>query len=253
MLKRNIMISLIIIIFTIIIGQFLKRGILDYGILAINSTDDMKKIEFEFEAVLNEHDCDSFNYYKDDYVKELDDAEYIAIVKPTGKVEQRNGLLRQEVTVKKIIRGSNSLQGDTIFLQGTDGISFYFKSIVKETDNLNAQIEPKNIMTNDENITDINNIYFIGIRNVMEADSEYVAFLNYREENANKNLKQNKFYDIYGSFGYLKLNVEDNNDVIELNKKYKLSELKNNEFFSSSTDTLEAIYIIKKLILEKYE
>lgn len=242
MLKKYIVLSVTAIILTMFAGQFLKQGIIDAQVLKINTIDDINNMTFQFDVIFDEFHCDGFKKYKNSYIEELKDVAVVGIVEPTGNVEQRYYLLRQEVTVKKIIKGDPNLEGKTIFLQESDGVT-YLKGTKVIT---NSEDAPPTI-----NIThESGNLNFVGIRNIMQKENQYLVFLNYRK--SNEKLEKNPLYDIYGYFGYLKLNVDDYDGLAELGRTYKLSDLKNYEFFSSSANTLKELYDIKKIVLEKY-
>jgi len=54
-----------------------------------------------------------------------DRAEIIAVVSPTGRIEQYHWLLRQEVVINKVVRGDKSLEGMTAKLDVSNGLVYY--------------------------------------------------------------------------------------------------------------------------------
>lgn len=235
MIKKNLLATVLVTIFIICLGQFLKGFIEDYGIMDMCTISDMEEITFEFESVFNEEHEEGFQKYHEEYVSEALAEEFIAIVSPTGNITQRDGTLKQEVEVIDMLKGDSELEGETIMLQDFSGIQHYFSTRLDEND------EEYTVYTD-------NNLYYIGVANIMRPENTYVAF--FRNEQLN-DLYISDLYELNGIFAYFKLDTADNLNTVTPQQKYTLNELKEFEYFSSSKETLQSIYSIKKDILEQ--
>lgn len=236
MIKKNLIVTALFIALFVVLGQYLKRSILDYDILKMRSLQDMQKITFEFDSVLAEDSAAGFSEYASDYVAEALQEEFIAVVRPTGAIIQKNGNLRQEVQIFDMLRGDPCLKGEIIDLQN-DGGGIQHSILTKLDEN-----------EEEYKIYSRNNIYYIGVKNVMRPEHTYVAFFHNWQSG---DIYISDLYSLNGIFSYFKLNANDSLDTVQLNKEYTLKDIRDYEFLSSSKKTLQTMYKIKHDILNE--
>jgi len=151
MFRRNAIISVVIIILTVILGQIAKANLLvDNKILKIKTVDELNKLVFQFDLSLDD-------YIYPNYYTPENRAEIIAVVSPTGRIE----LLRQEVVINKVVRGDKSLEGMTAKLDVSNGLVYY------NIDEKRDPFDPRGF-----------NLYYTNTVNIMQPGNEYLAFFN---------------------------------------------------------------------------
>lgn len=228
MKKRNICLSILLVIFIGIIGQIGKNTFIDAGILDAKRIENLENLAFHFDGIFTEDDYYNTKTYKDEYISPLDNADFIAIVKPTGNIILNSFDLRQEVTIQKIQKGNKKLEGTTVYLQVNNGISYDFQEDNKQKAIYNSSF------------------------NVMQQDYEYLAFFNHIK--LEDYLKDYPMYKIVNPFfGYLQLNTTPFNGTIpNTENPYYLKDLTEYEFFTDSENMLALLYEIKQEILDRY-
>jgi len=118
------------------------------------------KLVFQFDLSLDDYIYP--NYYTPEKALEVNDrAEIIAVVSPTGRIEQYHWLLRQEVVINKVVRGDKSLEGMTAKLDVSNGLVYY------NIDEKRDPFDPRGF-----------NLYYTNTVNIMQPGNEYLAFFN---------------------------------------------------------------------------
>lgn len=236
MFRRNTIAFILVTLIVFMVGQFVKsKTLVDCGILEINNVQEYNKKEFQFDTIFNETDTDGFIKYKTEYVDDLQNADLIAIVKPTGNVKQYYAYLNQEVVIDTIIKGDKSLEGiKTNIARDGGGYSYYYLM-----DEMNGKQRG-------------NNLYYMSVSNIMQPDNEYLVFFN--RILLDKYVDKNSLFNLHPVlFNCIKLNSEENDYIIaDITNEYKLEDLLEYEFFCTSKECLKAMYDIKREILNKY-
>ncbi len=234
MFKKNAIAFTLVTLIVFAFGQVVKsNNFVDCGILDINNIAEYNRKEFQFDTIFNKTDTAGFVKYKTEYVDDLQNAEIIAIVKPTGNIEQYYCNLWQEVVIDRIIKGDKSLEGITTRLADTGGYSYY------HIGEINGKARG-------------NNLYYVDVRNIMQPDNEYLVFFD--RILFDKYVDKNSLFNLHPTlFNYIKLNSVENDYIIsDVAAKYYLEDLLEYEFFCTSKECLEAMYEIKKEIIKKY-
>ncbi|ABN53491.1 MAG TPA: hypothetical protein DEF39_10300 [Hungateiclostridium thermocellum] len=235
MFRRNAIISVVIIILTVILGQIAKANLLvDNKILKIKTVDELNKLVFQFDLSLDDYIYP--NYYTPEKALEVNDrAEIIAVVSPTGRIEQYHWLLRQEVVINKVVRGDKSLEGMTAKLDVSNGLVYY------NIDEKRDPFDPRGF-----------NLYYTNTVNIMQPGNEYLAFFNrmplqdYAEDDI-------IFNCISTEYSYFNLSLPENDLLItDATANYKLEDLKEYEYFTGSKRMLDLWYDVKEAAVKKY-
>ena len=149
-MKKYLIAVCVLVLISGICGFVTKKNFTDAGILSMRTIEEAENIPFRFYTIFDESSSQGFTDYEDSYVEDCEQSEYIAIVMPTGLIVENVGKLSQEAEVQKVSKGSRELEGKKIYLSSTSGL---------------AQIEEDN-----------NQIYYIGIKNLMQKGDRYLAF-----------------------------------------------------------------------------
>lgn len=234
MIKRNIIISIIILLMVIITGQGYVHKFSKDNLKDIVTAEQRQKMEVCFRSLIKETDLELLENYRDSDVENTGkDSECIAVLQPTGKISMTSTCSLCEAEVIQIIKGKELLkEGDTI--QIMEGI------------------QP--VETGKEDCP----YALYAVENFMQKDVQYlVCFDSYKQVIGTKNYEKYQLpFDHYfqisgGWFTCLNLNQTENLTTVEEQKTYSYHELETIEFFTTSRKTLKALYKTKKQIIQK--
>lgn len=209
-----------------IFGQVIRANMKKCGIEKIRTIEELDQMEIALGSILKEETDYSFIDYQEDYVNDFDMASIIAVVEPTGNILPYYYTWKQEVIVKKIVKGDPSLINQTI--QICDPSKVAVNKIVMDR------------------------VAYHDIVNIMRPNNQYLAFFNPLELNDYLDETLYRYANTY--FSYFNLNAENKIpefNLKEIDKKY-LNEIKDVEFMTSSTTTYANLIQIKEKVVSKY-
>lgn len=153
---------------------------------------------------------------------DLDASDIIAIVSPTGNIDQTEGSVGQEIIIKKII------QGDTYITIGQEAYVYQYFGLQA----VDGHME------------------FLNTLNLMYPDNDYLIFMDSSPLNS---YQEKKAYILKSEIlGYIKTN---HTDTPTLDKNYKgisFSDLTNYEFFSTSEVVAQRLNEVRVNLLKLY-
>lgn len=217
---------LMLILYAIIRGIVFRVRVPDCGVSRISNIGDVEEQDVILNYALNKDNEagmvgeSAFCIGDDKYG--VESANIIAVVTPTGNLNQTEASLGQEFTVKKVIRGDDKISvGQTSYVYQYFG----FQS-------LDGHIE------------------FLNTLNLMNPNSDYLIFMD--DSPLNEYQKESVYVLKSDEFGYIKTEQQDTVTLDENYKKYKFSDLKEYEFFSTSESITEVLNAARKELIEKY-
>lgn len=154
---------------------------------------------------------------------ELPESQFIIRAKSLGQIEYRFKIKKQLVEVLEVYKGDELKAGDVIWVTSL-GSRFFFQDMTAN----------------------------MGFVNVMEPNQEYLIFLEEKLESMNKNEV------VYGVPGFIISPIFSYNDydhkIISVSDGVSVpyKEVKDNEFFVSSEEALQALMNLKHDLLQLY-
>lgn len=226
--KRDIpyiIIAVFLILVSVIAGIVFRFRTSNCGIADISNINDIQK----GTVILNYawEDADTFDLMEGgfellDSRYNIDSASVIAVVSPTGNLDQSEGSIGQEFIVKKVIRGSDSISiDDCCYVYQYFG--FY---------PIDGTIE------------------FMNTLNLMNVNSEYLIFMDESPLNPYQSVATFILHSEY--FGYVKIGEQDTKTLDRDYRSYDFLELSDYEFFSTSELVTEELNRARFDILNEY-
>lgn len=225
MLKRNLLLVAVTIAIITVLGQAWKGNFVDLGMNEINSLDDLRGRPFYFESI--DSDTEYYREYRQMYMDQYENCDCIMIASPTGGYQMGTSSGIQEVQVERVLRGDQSLKGNTAWIDGMPGLAYY----------------------EDEDKTRID-----ALLNYMQEGNEYLIFCEpYISDEGEVIEMEEEYYHTDCFFGYLNITKrKDTGVILDINKSYTYEELEGYEFFGGCQSVLDVKREIKDALLEKY-
>lgn len=158
--------------------------------------------------------------------EDLPNANIILKVKAEGEVENMFKLYKQRVVVEEVYNGDDIKKGDMIFIRAGQW-RYYF-------DDMSANM---------------------GFINLLEKDNEYLIFI--KEKVNSLDINDNNTYCLVDTIIAPVFNYEDKENVIVKNSKdncyVSYSEVRKNEFFVNSQDSLNKLEEFKHKLIKDYD
>lgn len=220
-----LVVPLVMILATILVGVNFRFKVPDCGITSLRCIEDLQNHNIKLNYAWNLQDesgiiNSSFGNSLDKY--SVDSADIIAVVAPTGNIDQTEGSLGQEFIVKKIIRGDNFISnGQTSYVYQYFG----FRAVDQH-------------------------IEFLNTLNIMYPGNDYLIFM----DSSPLNIYSSEMVYVLKSeyFGYVKIDHLPTPSLKGDYKEYEFSELKAYEFFSTSNRISETLNHARVELLNKY-
>lgn len=212
------LISLGLIICAVAFGIYFRFNVPDAGMADIKTVDDA----LGSSAVLYyAADYGSAPYTYDD-PEEFENTNIIAIVEPTGNINQTNQSLGLEVTVKELIKAEDKIsEGTTVWIYQYDGFTVY------------------------EDV-----LYYTTDINLMYPGNEYLIFLYASPLNEYQNI--DVFLMSNETYGYIRIGEQDTKAVGEDYENLLFGDMKEYDFFCVSDSDAEEMNRSREEILDKY-
>jgi len=239
-IKYIIIINIIILIAAFSYGFYIRSTLTDhtYELSKIDSVSKADELHVFLPKILYDDtkmgraNVDQAQY-KDDYVKDTKEYEYIAVVRPTEKITVNNDeTLENNVKIIKIVKGEKELENKTIDIRSYNTFTY-------------GKIDPS-----DEATIDTRAILFSGEGSLMRKENKYLIFFN--------KIKDKTFGDYYmydGGICPINLTQKRNNKLVKYDNSdeiVRLGDYKDCEFFSEAMIALTPMYEIKEAILKEY-
>lgn len=219
---------------TLIFGIVFRFQLKDYGIAGMKTMEDIPD-GVRLSYVYGMQPKDEEIYTEEELGRNtgwrgMDTAPVIAIVTPTGAIEQSVGSFGQEIKVRKVLRGEESLsEGEKVYFYKPEGFSY------KEYEEYEHR-DPT--------------LQFEDFTNIMQEGYEYLIFME--ESSLNSYQKTKAFCDIPGTFDYIRTDGTKTKTLDEDYQSYDFKDLKEYEFFSISDKITDTLNSVKQEILEEY-
>ena len=213
------------ILATISAGVKFNFRVLDCGVASISCIEDIQNRNIKLNYAWNVQDESgmtktSFGEGEDTYGVNL--ANVIAIIEPTGNINQTEGSLGQEFIVKRIIRGDGLISvGQTSYVY-----QYFGFRVIEE------------------------HIEFLNTLNIMYPGNDYLIFMDSSPLNAFQSDPQYILKSEY--FGYVKVDHFPTPSLRKNYESYEFSELKEYEFFSTSDYISDTLNEVRVELLNKY-
>lgn len=226
MRKRGLFFRISVLLLTavmLVAGIAFRAFVPDCGISAVHSLSDLEDLSITLDYAWEENasDCFDFPMSSEDPFG-VDSAEIIAVVSPTGNIQQTEGSIGQEFVVKMVVRGDGLVSKDTV---GTVYQSFGFRG-------------------------ESGSIEFINTLNLMYPENEYLIFMD--TSPLNEYLDEPVYILHSDDFGYIKLNTAPTETLPDDYQNLDFSSLQNYEFFSVSEEVTTALNHARKEIQNAY-
>lgn len=214
----------LLVLTALIFGIQFRLTVPNCGVADISKIQDIKPntvtLYYAWEDSTEETDMFSFGTADDKYG--VASADIIAVVTPTGNIQQSETSLGQEFVVKDL-------------LLGDDFISVGEKAFVYQLFGLQAKD---------------GKIEFTHTLNFMKPENDYLIFMNYSPLNE---VQKTPAYLLTSEYlGYVRIGGEPTKTLDKDYKKYDFTELSDYEFFSASEQTTEVLNALRAEMLEKY-
>jgi hypothetical protein len=223
-----IFVQILIICVALVFGQVIKANMNKCGIEKVRTIMELDQMEIALGSIFADEaeDSQSFIDYAQQYVTHVEDAAIIAVIEPTGNIRPYYYSWKDEVVVKKVIRGDASLVNKKINIYDTSQVAV------------------------DKNFNE--NVAYYDVVNIMRPGNQYLAFFDPVELHPYMDEVNYRFSEAY--FAYLKLeSVKDGLDLDLQNIESKhLNEISDVEFLTSSNKTYQSMVKIKEAIIQKY-
>lgn len=218
-------VALVLVLIAVVSGIQFRFRIPNCGIADLSSVADIQigTVCLNYASGANGEQITVTDFGTADDPYGVDTAEVIAIVSPTGKIQQSEGSIGQEFVIKERVKGNEIASvGETGYVYRTFG--FY-------------EIEGK--------------IEYMNTLNLMNPDSDYLIFMDVSPLNP---YTKESVYLLHSSrFGYIKIGTQDTKTLDRNYRSYDFLELKDYEFFSVSESITEVLNQVRKEILLFYE
>lgn len=221
------LLCILVVCVTAAAGYVLRSRIHDSGLASINHVEDLEnrdiRIEYAFGKDVEE------NFTIDDFPGGRADpdfistADVIAIVTPTGVIDQSYGSLGQEILVKQVIQGDDYAEvGRKSRVYGGEGF-----------------------------FLDGGKIKYINTLNLMYPGNDYLIFM---DRTPLYEYEVEPTYTLKSwTFGYIKVNAGQRNSLPDEDySRFAFSELKEYEFFSVSDKITNMLDDCMNEIVERY-
>lgn len=189
-MKKCVAVFICLVIVSGVIGMIGKQHISDCGIVSAETIRDIKEMQCYLEVIDSESQMERYKTMlkedSEEFQEQLDtleEAEYIAIVVPTGKVKLYETEVIQEVKVQEVKKGNTDLTGKTIKIEDL-GVGF--------------RLDKKKIT--------VPNCY--SIQNIMQKNTKYLCFFNGIPLNQKNKIEQ---YGLISTGEFYCLNLEHTN------------------------------------------
>lgn len=174
-------------------------------------------------------DTEYYREYRQMYMDQYENCDCIMIASPTGGYQMGTSSGIQEVQIERVLRGDQSLKGDTAWIDGMPGLAYY----------------------EDEDKTRID-----ALLNYMQEGNEYLIFcepyISISDEGEVIEMEE-EYYHTDCFFGYLNITKrKDTGVILDINKSYTYEELEGYEFFGGCQSVLDVKQEIKDALLEEY-
>ncbi len=215
----------LLIITTVVIGIIFRINTPNCGISDMKSIADIQPGTIILNYAWNKSEERRFtsaglNEGNDKYG--VDEAQVIAVVSPTGSLDQTESSIGQEFVVKEILKGNEIADiGETAYIYQNFG--FY-------------PIEGK--------------IEYMNIINLMYTGNDYLLFVN--PSPLNEYLEENVYLLQSEDFGYIKIGPQETQTLDSNFRNYDFTELQDYEFFSITDTVTEALNNARAELLDKY-
>jgi hypothetical protein len=234
-MKKFIILQILIVGLSIGTCILFRAGSSDCGISSVRKISDLKEMKSTVDYI--DYEIDSLPDFEE-YLTLSNDRFFaekiILVVKPNSEINLSARMIIQNVSVKDVIYGDESLIDNEITLHILNGFYYETKSDFKKRQLRSSNAKRGFFYQNS------------GWINVMNDESEYLLF-------ANKLTVGGKDYYIPGSyFKWLNITndyavpVNDEPDVPHYNEYYE------NEFFSDNQKTIDDFFNLKHRILDYY-
>ena len=219
---------------TFIFGVVFHSELKDYGVAGMKTMENIPD-GVELSCVYGMQPEDEEIYTEEEIGRKtgwrgMDTAPVIAIVTPTGKINQSAGSFGQEIKIRKVLRGEESLsEGDKVYFYKSEGFSYKEYEEYEQWDPI---------------------VQFEDFTNIMQEGYDYLIFM---EESSLNPYQQTKiFYDVPGTFDYIRTDGAETETRDEDFQSYDFKDLKEYEFFSISDQITDIMNSVKREILEEY-
>lgn len=218
----------IMVLIALLVGQIYKLNFKDSGLLSLKNVSDAYEVNSRLNYIIGADKADEERIYKsltkdeDEYISNSEKAPIVILGKPTGNFQQNSSSFGQEIMVEKVIKGSDIIENNTYFIFKHNGFD------------IRAEDRP----------------VYTDTKNVMNADSTYLLFLEASELN---DYGREKSYLLTGGyFDYLNISSSKSTPINLSLGDVQFKDMKENEFFSSSERILNQMEVIKQRLIEKW-
>jgi len=215
---------LVVVLLTIALAPFIKGQVFSYAPISNEMLlEDLQKqkIRVTYVETIEDWDETSIKQFGDEQLRKSKKCKTIFVVKPTGNLYFNAGLIMQEVTIKKVIKGKET--SDTIWVRnGLHSTLTYDKKK--------------------------NEVELSGMdRSFMQTDCEYLLFCKALETNPYSN---QKMYTEFGNMWFGCYNLTNSSDkTVPIKNAYYDSSI---EFYVDDEELLSGFNEAKKKLIEYY-